>query len=96
MTRQAAEWSEHDLERRFSQGPPRDEFTTLAATLDGLLDRVAASLRHEQMLTAELSHELRTPLTAISAEAQYALRHGDGDPASPGTAMSRSSRARGR
>jgi signal transduction histidine kinase len=81
MTRQAAEWSEHDLERRFSQGAPRDEFTTLAATLDGLLDRVAASLRHEQMLTAELSHELRTPLTAISAEAQYALRHGAGDPA---------------
>jgi signal transduction histidine kinase len=81
MTRQAAEWSEHDLERRFSLGPPRDEFTTLAATLDGLLDRVAASLRHEQMLTAELSHELRTPLTAISVEAQYALRHGTGDPA---------------
>ncbi len=81
MTRQAAEWSEHDLERRFGQGPPRDEFTTLAATLDGLLDRVAASLRHEQMLTAELSHELRTPLTAISAEAQYALRHGASDPA---------------
>jgi signal transduction histidine kinase len=34
------------------------------------------------MLTAELSHELRTPLTAISAEAQYALRHGADDPAS--------------
>ncbi len=75
MTRQAAEWSQHDLERRFSLGTPRDEFTTLAATLDGLLDRVAASLRHEQNLTAELSHELRTPLTQISAEAQYALRH---------------------
>jgi two-component system, OmpR family, sensor kinase len=75
MTREAAEWSEHDLERRFSLGAPRDEFTTLAATLDGLLDRVAASLRHEQNLTAELSHELRTPLTQISAEAQYALRH---------------------
>ena len=79
MTGQAAEWSEQDLGRRFSLGPPRDEFTTLAATLDGLLDRVAASLRHEQMLTAELSHELRTPLSAISAEAQYALRHGPDD-----------------
>lgn len=75
MTLQAAEWSEHDLERRFSHGEPRDEFTRLAATLDGLLDRVAASLRHEQNLTAELSHELRTPLTQISTEAQYALRH---------------------
>jgi signal transduction histidine kinase len=75
MTRQAAEWSERDLERRFALGEPRDEFTRLAATLDGLLDRVASSLRHEQDLTAELSHELRTPLTQISAEAQYALRH---------------------
>jgi two-component system, OmpR family, sensor kinase len=77
MTRKAAEWSEHDLERRFALGEPQDEFTTLAATLDGLLDRVAASLRHEQNLTAELSHELRTPLTQISAEAQFALRHGE-------------------
>jgi two-component system, OmpR family, sensor kinase len=77
MTRQAAEWSAHQMDRRFSLGEPRDEFTTLAATLDGLLDRVAASLRHEQNLTAELSHELRTPLTQITAEAQYALRHGE-------------------
>lgn len=78
MTRQAAEWSEHDLKRRFSLGEPHDELTTLAATLDSLLDRVASSLRHEQNLTAELSHELRTPLTQISAEAQFALRHPDG------------------
>lgn len=75
MTRQAAEWSDHDLDRRFGLGEPHDEFTTLATTLDDLLDRVAASLRHEQNLTAELSHELRTPLTQISTEAQYALRH---------------------
>ncbi|HWE12716.1 MAG TPA: HAMP domain-containing sensor histidine kinase [Solirubrobacteraceae bacterium] len=80
MTRQADDWSEHDLERRFGLGEPRDEFTTLAATLDRLLDRVAASLRREQNLTADLSHELRTPLTQISTEAQFALRHG---PASP-------------
>jgi signal transduction histidine kinase len=79
MTRQAAEWSEHDLERRFALGEPHDEFTTLAATLDGLLDRVAASLRHEQNLTADLSHELRTPLTQITTEAQFALRHGAGE-----------------
>lgn len=76
MTRQAAEWSEHNLERRFSLGPPRDELTQLAGTLDGLLDRLAASLRHEQRLSAEISHELRTPLANIVAETQYALRHG--------------------
>jgi two-component system, OmpR family, sensor kinase len=75
MTRQAAAWSEHDLDRRFALGEPRDELTHLAATLDNLLGRLASSLRHEQRLTAELSHELRTPLTHIIAEAQHALRH---------------------
>jgi signal transduction histidine kinase len=76
MTRQAADWSDHDLDRRFSPGPVRDELTQLASTLDGLLERLAASLRHEQRLSAEISHELRTPLANIVAEAQYALRHG--------------------
>jgi len=76
MTRQAADWSEHDLDRRFALGPPRDELTELASTLDGLLERLASSLRHEQRLSAEISHELRTPLASIIAQAQYAIRHG--------------------
>jgi signal transduction histidine kinase len=75
MTSQAAEWSDRDLDRRFSLGPPHDELTHLAHTLDGLLDRLATSLRHEQRLSAELSHELRTPLANIAAEAQFAARH---------------------
>jgi two-component system OmpR family sensor kinase len=74
MTADAQAWSERDLDRRFTLGEPRDELTRLAATLDGLLDRLAASLRREQRFTAELSHELRTPLAHISAEAQLALR----------------------
>ena len=75
MTRLAAEWSERDIDRRFAQGPPHDEFTELAFTLDGLMERLATSLRHEQRLSAELSHELRTPLANVAAQAQYALRH---------------------
>jgi signal transduction histidine kinase len=74
MTRQAATWSERDLDRRFGLGDPRDELTELAATLDGLLDRLAASLRHEQRFSAELAHELRTPLSRVIAEAELALR----------------------
>jgi signal transduction histidine kinase len=74
MTRQAAEWSERDLEHRFALGPPHDELTELAATLDGLLDRLAASLRHERRFSAELSHELRTPLARVIAESELALR----------------------
>lgn len=75
MTRQASEWSEADTGLRFGTGPPRDELTHLAATLDGLLDRLATSLRHEQRFSAELSHELRTPLASLIAESQFALRH---------------------
>ena len=74
MTEQAAAWSERDLDRRFDLGPPHDELTQLAATLDGLLDRLAASLRHERRFSAELSHELRTPLAKVIAGAELALR----------------------
>ena len=80
MTRQAAAWSERDLDHRFGLGEPRDELTELAATLDDLLDRLAASLRREQRFSAELSHELRTPLARVIAETELALRR-DRDPA---------------
>jgi signal transduction histidine kinase len=74
MTRQAAAWSERDLDKRFALGEPTDELTELAATLDGLLDRLATTLRHEQRFSAELSHELRTPLARVIGEAELALR----------------------
>ncbi len=77
MARAASGWSEHDLDRRFGLGPPRDEITTLAETLDSLLGRVATALRAEQRLSNEMAHELRTPLTAVSAEAELALRSAD-------------------
>ncbi|HTB71455.1 MAG TPA: HAMP domain-containing sensor histidine kinase [Solirubrobacteraceae bacterium] len=72
MTAQAADWSEHDLSRRFYAGEPHDELSALASVFDGLLSRVATSLSHERRLTAEVSHELRTPLAKILAEAELA------------------------
>jgi two-component system, OmpR family, sensor kinase len=74
MTADAESWSEHDPERRFAGGEPYDEISQLAATLDGLLDRLAASLRREQRFSAEMSHELRTPLAKIRAESELTLR----------------------
>jgi len=74
MTGQAAEWGEHDLDRRFGDARRPHELERLAATFDGLLDRIAASLRHEQRLSAELSHELRTPLAQIAAQADLLSR----------------------
>ena len=74
MTADATDWSETDLDHRFNVHEPHDELTALAATFDGMLDRLAESLRHEQRFTSEVSHELRTPLAAILAEAELALR----------------------
>ncbi|WP_235032140.1 ATP-binding protein [Actinacidiphila yanglinensis] len=71
MSAQAAEWSEHEVSRRFGTHQRPRELAHLAGNLDGLLDRLAALVRHEQQLTAELSHELRTPLARITAEAEW-------------------------
>lgn len=81
MTADAADWSEHDLNRRFNPAEPTDELTELAATFDRMLDRMAAMVRHERNTSAEISHELRTPLSSIVAEAEVALNR-DRDEAS--------------
>jgi signal transduction histidine kinase len=73
MTEAAADWSEHDLDRRFAANPPRDEIGGLATTLDRLLDRIAASRRHERRFAADVAHELRTPLAAIQARVDLSI-----------------------
>jgi signal transduction histidine kinase len=73
MTASAEDWGAHDLDRRFDLGPPRDELTGLAATLNHLLARIAASRRHEQRFASEMAHELRTPLAGLRARAELAL-----------------------
>jgi signal transduction histidine kinase len=78
MTAEAEDWGAHDLDRRFDLGPPRDELSGLAATLDGLLARIAASRRHEQRFASEVAHELRTPIAALRARAELALASEDG------------------
>ncbi|KRA38207.1 MULTISPECIES: sensor histidine kinase [unclassified Nocardioides] len=69
MASTAADWSEHDLGRRFELGAPTNEITALGKTLDTLLEKVDAAILSEQRLTAELAHELRTPLTAVQGTA---------------------------
>ncbi len=73
MTANAEDWGAHDLDRRFDLGPARDELTGLAATLDGLLARIAASRRHEQRFASEVAHELRTPIAGLRGRAELAL-----------------------
>lgn len=75
MTALVRDWGAHHPERRFGLGPPRDEITGLAATLDGLLTRLAASLRHEALLTSQIAHELKTPLARLRAVAETGARY---------------------
>ena len=78
MTHTAASWTEEGSAERFDQGDPVDEVGNLAQTLDQMLDRIQASLRHERRLTSEMSHELRTPLARVIGEAELALRQDRG------------------
>jgi two-component system OmpR family sensor kinase len=79
MTRSAADWSERDLDSRFDPGQSEDEIAHLGSTLNLLLDRVARTIRAEQVLTSELAHELRTPLTAIRGEAELGVMANEGE-----------------
>ncbi|MGQ4360575.1 sensor histidine kinase [Streptomyces sp. SAS_272] len=71
MTEQATLWSTVASEERFSPERRPAELALLGASLDTLLDRIRAALRHERQLTGELSHELRTPLSRIVAELDW-------------------------
>ncbi|MGW2415858.1 sensor histidine kinase [Streptomyces tubercidicus] len=71
MTEQATRWSVVASDQRFGAGDRPVELTRLGASLDELLDRNRAVLRHEQQLTRELSHELRNPLARITAELDW-------------------------
>ncbi|MBA3523060.1 MAG: sensor histidine kinase, partial [Geodermatophilaceae bacterium] len=68
MTARAGLWSAEDVDRRFGAAPRPAELAELAGTLDQVLDRLSAVLRHEQRFSEELSYELRTPLARIQAE----------------------------
>jgi signal transduction histidine kinase len=68
MSAQASLWSADDGDRRFGTEPRPAELAELAETLDQLLDRLAAVIRHEQRFSEELSHELRTPMAQVQGE----------------------------
>ncbi|WP_324603820.1 MULTISPECIES: HAMP domain-containing sensor histidine kinase [unclassified Streptomyces] len=71
MTDQATQWGAVTTGQRFGEAHLPAELACLGTSLDALLDRIRALLRHERQLTAELSHELRTPLSRIIAELDW-------------------------
>jgi signal transduction histidine kinase len=69
----AANLHPSQLEERLPVRQSGDELDQLSATINGLLDRIAAYLQHNRELTANAAHELRSPLAAIRSTVEVAL-----------------------
>jgi heavy metal sensor kinase len=53
-----------------------DELDQLSATLNGMLDRLAAHLEQQRVFVANAAHELRSPLTAMRTALEVTLERG--------------------
>ncbi|WP_240096861.1 sensor histidine kinase [Thermomonas flagellata] len=67
------------LEQRARVGTGGDEFDRVAASLNAMLDRIAALVGHLRQVSADLAHDLRTPLMHLRNQLE-ALRD-ESDPA---------------
>lgn len=71
---EAAAISVSEPARRLPEPGTGDELERLTGTLNGMLDRLHASLERERRFVDEASHELRTPLGILQAEVELALK----------------------
>jgi len=74
LTREATVIGAEDLDRRLPEPARLDEIGRLTRTLNGMLDRVAASVRRERAFVSAASHDLRTPIAALRTELELAAR----------------------
>ena len=73
MAGQAALVGEHTLTARLVAPNARDELGRLAASFNGLLDRLAAALTSQRQFMADASHQLRTPVSVLRTTADVTL-----------------------
>jgi signal transduction histidine kinase len=73
ITTLAREIEVSDLSRRIALYGPDDELTRLAATIDGMLERLERAFRGQKRFLADTSHDLRTPLAVIRSNVEVAL-----------------------
>lgn len=63
----------HDLSRRIELHEPKDELYDLAATLNGMIERLQEAFENERQFSSDVSHELRTPVSVILSQCDYLL-----------------------
>ncbi|HSV65523.1 MAG TPA: HAMP domain-containing sensor histidine kinase [Mycobacteriales bacterium] len=77
LRRGAQDISGGRLDRRLPVTPARDEINRLATTLNGMLNRIDASVRRQRAFVSDAAHELRSPLASIRAQVEVAERLGE-------------------
>jgi two-component system OmpR family sensor kinase len=73
MAEQLGRINERNPEGRLVAPPVDDELGQLAASFNGLLDRLASAMNHQRQFMADASHELRTPVSVVRTAAQVTL-----------------------
>lgn len=73
MIREVDNINAQNLNLRLPKGNGKDEISELAATFNGMLDRLETAFRIQSNFIGNASHSLRTPLTVIGGEAELAL-----------------------
>jgi signal transduction histidine kinase len=77
MRGRASQISTAEGDQRLPVPPADDELRRLGETLNGMLDRLQASVERERAFVDDASHELRTPLALHKTELELALRYGE-------------------
>jgi signal transduction histidine kinase len=73
LASQAGAIDGRDLSSRLTPHRTHDELATVAASFNGVLDRLSASARQQRAFMAEASHQLRTPVSVIRTTAEVTL-----------------------
>ena len=70
----ASQIDAQSLDARLPDPHTNDEISTLAGTLNRLLDRLERSFRQSTRFSADASHELRTPLAVMRTQLEHAIK----------------------